>query len=184
MKQLTLLSILALLLLSACAPSAEAVPTAFPPTQALGMPDQFTGRLKELLEEGSTLRAMTAQGAAFEEFGQQLERAKGAYSNALAAQSAERNIRPEAIAELDAAFTGWDLAFSVWDAKLNGGEAPRAPDVGGYAELATYVGAEKLPMVGRGSESYVDPDVVIRILLDLAAEHFEAAKAVLIEQTQ
>lgn len=184
MRQSTLLCIVTLMMLSACAPSAEAVQTALAETQPVGIPDQFTGALNALVGEGTRLSAMTAQGITFEEFSQQLEQAKVAYSMALGAQTAERNMRPEAVGELDAAFTGWDLAHSVWDAKLNGGEAPRAPDVGRYAELATYVGAEKLPMVGSGSESYVDPDVVIRILMYQATDNFEAAKAVLIAETQ
>jgi hypothetical protein len=171
-------------MLSACAPSAEVVQTAIAETQPAGIPDEFTGRVNALLGAGSTLTAMAGQGVTFEEFSQQLGQAKGAYSLALGAQTAERNMRPEAVGELDAAFTGWDLAHSVWDAKLNGGEAPRAPDVGRYAELATYVGAEKLPMVGSGSESYVEPDVVIGILMYQATDNFEAAKAVLLEQMQ
>jgi hypothetical protein len=167
-------------MLSACAPSAEAVETALAETRPVGIPDQFTGALNALLEEGTRLSAMTAQGITFEEFSQQLEQAKVTYSMALGAQTAERNMRPEAVGELDAAFTGWDLALFVWDAKLNGGEAPHAPDAGRYAELVSYVGLEQLPMVGSGAESTVDQEEVIRILLDLATDHFEAAKAVLI----
>jgi hypothetical protein len=80
---------------------------------------------------------------------------------------------------LDAAFTGWDLAYAEWDAKLNGAEAPHAPDAERYAELVSYVGPQNLPMVGSGSATSVDQDQLIGILLDLATDHFEAAKAVL-----
>jgi hypothetical protein len=100
----------------------------------------LTSRLYKLLEEGAALNAMTAQGATFEEFRQQLAQAKGSYSLALSAQSASSSIPPEAVAELDAAFTGWDLADSVWNAKLNGEGAPQAPDAVRYPELVEYVG--------------------------------------------
>ena len=184
MRQFTMLSMLVLLMLSACAPAAEAIPTANAPTEAAGMPETFISRLNKLLEEGSTLCAMTAQGITFEEFGRQLAQAKGAYSLALAAQSSKENIPPEAIFELDATFTGWDLAYSVWDAKLNGGGAPRAPDAVRYPELVSYIGLEQLPVVGSGSGSYVDQDRVIRILLDLATDHFNAAQPFLLDEMQ
>ncbi len=127
MKQFTLRSILALLMLSACAPSAAAIQTAIAQTQAAGgMSDKLTGRLNTLLEEGATLNAMTVQGLTFQEYRQQLARVKGAFSVALSAQSASKNILAEVVEELNQAFMGWDLALSVWDAKLNGGEAPHA----------------------------------------------------------
>ncbi len=183
MKQFTLLSLLALLMLSACAPSAEAVQTAIAETQtAGGMSDKLTGRLNTLLEEGATLNAMTIQGVAFQEYRQQLARAKGAYSVALSATSATSSIPPEVIEELNLAFTGWDLALSVWDAKLNGGEAPHAPDAVRYSELVSYVGLEQLPVVGSGSESYVDQDQVIRTLWYLARDHFTLAQGMVYEQ--
>jgi hypothetical protein len=182
MKRCALLSVLALLLLSACAPSAEAIRTAVVQTQAVATPETFNSRVNKLLEEGSTLSVLTAQGASFEEFSQQLAKAKEAYSLALAAQTAERNIPPEAIAELDLTFTGWDLAYSVWDAQLHGGGAPHAPDAVRYAELVSYVGLEQLPVVDSGSGSTVDQDQVISILLDLATEHFNAAQSLLLAE--
>src|SRR5512144_2965840 len=95
MKQFTLLSILALLMLSACAPSAGAIQTAIAQTQAAGgTSDKLTGRLNVLLEEGATLNAMSVQGVTFQDFRQQLARVKGAYSVALSAQSASASIPP------------------------------------------------------------------------------------------
>ncbi len=184
MKRFTLLSILVLLMLSACAPSAEAIQTAIAQTQAVGpTSDKLTGRLDKLLDEGATLNAMTVQGLTFQEYRQQLARAKGAFSVALSAQSMSKSIPPEVIGELNQAFTGWDLALSVWDAKSNGGGAPHAPDAVRYPELVSYVGLEQLPVVGTGSESYVDQDRVIRTLWYLAMDHFNTAQD-LIEQMQ
>jgi hypothetical protein len=182
MKQLTLLSIAALLMLSACAPSAEAVQTAIAQTQAAaGMSDTLTNRLNRLLEAGATLNAMTMQGFTFEDFERQLAQAKGDYSLALSAQSQSSSIPPEAVTELNAAFTGWDLTRSVWDAQLNGGGAPQAPDAVRYPELVEYVGLDKLPFVGGvPGEGPVDPDQVIRILLYQAMEHFGRAQDVLL----
>jgi hypothetical protein len=185
MKQFTLLSILALLMLSACAPSAEAIQTAIAQTQAAGgMSDKLTSRLNKLLEDGATLNAMAIQGTTFPEFRQQLAQAKGDYSLALSAQSSGSSIPPEAIEALNQAYTGWDLAQTVWYAKLNGGEAPHAPDAVRYAELVSYVGLEQLPVVGSGSESYVDPERVLRVLLSLATDHFMVAQDLLLDAMQ
>jgi hypothetical protein len=171
-------------LLSACAPSAEAIPTALVQTPEAATSDFFASRILKLLEDGSTLSAMTVKGVTFQEFRQQLAETKGAYSLALASQSAEQNIPPEGVAELDLAFTGWDLAYSVWDAQLNGGGAPHEPDAVRYPELVSYVGPGKLPIVGSGSGSYVDQDRVISILMSLAADHFNAAQGLLLDAIQ
>ncbi len=184
MKRVTLLSLLALLVLSACAPSAQVVQTAIAQTQAVGgMSDKLISRLNKLLEEGTTLSAMTIQGVTFEEFRLQLARTKGSYSLALSAQSASKGMAPETITELNLAFTGWDLAHSVWGAKLNGGGAPHAPDAVRYSELVSYVGLDKLPFVGGvPGEGDVDQDQAIRMLLGTATDHFGAAQTLLMEQ--
>jgi hypothetical protein len=65
---------------------------------------------------------------------------------------------------------------------LNGGEAPHPPDAVRYAELVSYVGLEQLPVIDSGSGRYVDQDQVIRILLDLATEHFNAAQSLLLAE--
>ncbi len=189
MKQFTVLSILALLMLSACASSAQAIQTAIAQTQTAGrMSDKLEGRLNQLLEEGATLNAMTIQGTTFSEFRQQLARVKGAFSVALSAQSGvepSRGISPEAIDRLNHAFMGWDLALSVWDAKLNGGEAPHAPDAVRYPELVDYVGLDQLPFKGgTPGEGDVDQDQVIRLLMYLATDHFGAAQTLLLDQMQ
>jgi len=182
MKRFALLSIVALLILSACAPSAEAVQTAIAETEAAtGMSDVLANRLNRLLEAGATLNAMTMQGFTFEEFERQLAVAKGDYSLALSAQSSSSSIPPQAVTELNAAFTGWDLTRSVWSAQLNGGGAPQAPDAVRYPELVEYVGLDKLPFTsGVPGEGPVDPDQVIRMLLYLAMEHFGLAQDVLL----
>ncbi len=183
MKKLTLLSILALLMLSACAPSAEAIQTAIAQTQAAGgNSDKLTGPLNTLLQEGSTLIAMTMQGTTFAEYRQQLARVKGAWSLALGAQSPSKDMPPQLVEEMNQAFTGWDLALSVWDAKMNGGEAPHAPDAGRYPELVSYVGLEELPVVGSGAESYVDQNKVIRILLSRAMDHFMTVEGLVLDE--
>jgi hypothetical protein len=190
MRQFTVLSIVAFLTLSACAPSTPSTPsphaiqTAIAQTQAAAeKPDQFSNRLNRLLEEGATLNAMTIQGVTFPEFRLQLAHAKGAYSLALSAQSGSRSIPPEGITELNLAFTGWDLARSVWDAKLNGGGAPHAPDAVRYAELVEYVGLDKLPFVGGvPGEGDVDQDQVIRILWGMATDHFTGVQALLLDE--
>ncbi len=186
MKQFTLLSMLALLMLSACAPSAQAIQTAIAQTQAAGrMSDRLTNRLNRLLEEGSTLSAMTIQGCTFAEFRQQLARAKGAYSLALSAQAGDQGIAPEAVTELNLAFTGWDLARSVWDAKSNGGGAPHAPDAVRYPELVEYVGLDKLPFVGGvPGEGDVEQNRVIGILWGMATDHFGLAQDLVLDAMQ
>ncbi len=186
MKPLTLLSLIALLMLSACAPSAEVIQTAIAQTQAAGgRSDEFTSRINKLLEEGSTLNAMTIQGLTFQEYRQQLARVKGAFSVALSAQSTSKSIPPEVIDELNHAFMGWDFALSVWDAKSNGGEAPHAPDAVRYRELVDYVGLDKLPFVsGVPGEGDVDQDHVIRILWGMAADHFMAAQDLMLNEMQ
>ncbi len=185
MKRFTLVSTLALLMLSACAPSAEAIQTAIAQTPAAGGPsDRLTRALDQLLQEGATLSAMTIQGVTFSEYRQQLARVKGAFSVALSAQSPSRNMPSQVVEEMNQAFTGWDLALSVWDAKQNGGAAPRAPDVGRYPELVTYIGLEQLPMVGSGSESSVDQNQVIRILLSLARDHYMAVQDMVLQGLQ
>ena len=185
MKQFTVLSMLALLMLSACAPSAEAIQTAIAQTQAVRMSDKLTNRLNKLLEDGATLIAMTIQGTSFQEYRQQLAQAKGDYSLALSAQSGSSGIPPEAIDELNHAFTGWDLAQTVWYAKLNGGEAPHAPDAVRYPELVEYVGLDQLPFTGGApGEGAVDPDRVLRTLLSLATDHFMVVQGLLLDQMQ
>lgn len=186
MKKSTLLSMLALLLLPACAPSPEAIQAAIARTQAAaGMSDTLISRLDKLLEAGATLNAMTVQDTTIEAFQRQLAQAKGNYSLALSAQLPGSAIPAEAIYELDAAFTGWDLALSVWDAKLNGGGAPRAPDAVRYPELVEYVGLDKLPFTsGVRGEGPVDQEQVMRMLLNLAMEHFGLAQDVLLDAMQ
>ena len=175
------------ILVSGCAPSAPAVQTVIAPTQtAAGMDDVLKSRLYKLIEEGSTLSAMTIQGVTFPEFRQQLARAKGAYSVALSAQSGagpDKEIGAENITELNRAFTAWDLALSVWDAKLNGGGAPHAPDAVRYAALVEYVGLDKLPFVsGVPGEGDVDQARVIQMLWGMASDHFIAAQDLLLDK--
>ena len=182
-------------IVSACAPSTpptpspQAIQTAIAQTQAAGrMADEFASRLNKLVEEGSTLTAMTIQGCTFSEFRQQLARAKGAYGVALSAQSGagpDQEIGAEAIDELNRAFTGWDLALSVWDARQNGGGAPHAPDAVRYAELVQYVGLDKLPFVsGVPGQGDVDAEQAIRLLLSTATEHWGKAQGLLIQKMQ
>ncbi len=166
---------------SACtpsAPSSQVIQTAIAQTQAVEQaPDQLHNRLNRLLEEGATLTAMTIQGCTFAEYRQQLARAKGAYSLALSAGTINHEIGPENITELNLAFTGWDLALSVWDAKSNGGGAPHAPDAVRYSQLVEYVGLDKLPFVGGvPGEGDVDQNKVIGILWGMATEHFGLAQ--------
>jgi len=184
MRRFTLLSSLALLMLSACAPSAGAIQTAIAQTQAAGPASGvLASRLYKLLEEGSTLNAMTVQGVTFQEYRQQLARVKGAFSVALSAQSASASISPEVVNEMNLAFTGWDLALSVWDAKSNGRGAPHAPDAVRYPELVEYVGLDKLPFTGGvPGEGEVDQDHVIRILLARAMDHFTAAQDLVLNE--
>jgi hypothetical protein len=174
-------------ILSACAPSTpspQAIQTAMAQTQtAGGMSDLLISRLHRLLEEGATLTAMTIQGVTFPQFREQLARAKGAYSLALAAQSPDKGMTPETIEALNLTFTGWDLAHSVWDAKTNGGEAPHAPDAGRYAALVEYVGLEKLPFAGGvPGQGDVDSDQAIRMLLSMAVDRWGAAEYLLVDE--
>ncbi len=184
-------------ILSACAPatpSPQAIQTAIAQTQsattqtATGMSGEFASRLNKLVEEGSTLTAMTVQGITFSEFRQQLARAKGAYGVALSAQTGAgptKEIGSEAIDALNQAFTGWDLALSVWDAKQSGSGAPHAPDAVRYAALVEYVGLEKLPFVGGvPGEGDVDADQAIRLLLSMATDHWGKAQDLLIATMQ
>ncbi len=171
---------------SACAPAApspQAIQTAIAQTQAAQpAPSQLNNRLNRLLEEGSTLTAMTIQGVNFAEYRQQLARAKSAYSLALSAQSLDHPISPESITTLNLAFTGWDLALSIWDARQNGTGAPHAPDAVRYAQLVEYVGLDKLPFVGGvPGQGDVDQDQVIRMLLSMATDHFTAAQDLLFQ---
>ncbi len=183
MRRLTLLALLAVLMLSACAPSAQAVQTAIAETQAAGMSDLLISRRHRLLEETSTLSAMTIQGVTFEDYCLQLARAKGSYTLALSAQSPEQGIAPEVVTELNKAFTGWDLARSVWDAELHGGGAPHAPDAVRYSELVEYVGLENLPFVGGvPGEGDVDSDQAVRKLMGMATDHFGTAQYLLLDQ--
>ncbi len=186
MKHLILLSTLASLLLSACAPSAEAIQTAIAQTQTAGeMSDQFRGRLYKLLEEGSTLCAMINQTVTYPEFRLQLAQVKGAFSVALSSQTGSgpgKEIGPDNIDKLNHAFMGWDLAFSVWDARLNGGEAPHAPDAVRYPELVDYVGLDKLPFVGGvPGEGDVEQLPVITILMGMGCDYFGLAQDQLLE---
>lgn len=182
MKRFTLLYIVASLMLSACAPSAEAIQAAIAQTQAAaGMSDTLKTRLNRLLEAGATLNATTLQGFTLQEYERLLAQAKGDYSLALSAQSPGSSIPAEAVTELNLAFTGWDLARSVWDAKVNGGGAPQAPDAVRYAELVEYFGLEGLPFVsGVPGEGPVDQDRVLNSLLIQAMEHFGLAQDMLL----
>jgi hypothetical protein len=185
MKDFPLLSILGLLILSACAPAAQAIQTAMAQTQATArMSDLLISCLNKLLEDGATLCNMSAQSFTLPEFRQKLARTKGDHALVLAAPSG-KGIAPEAVTELNQAITGWDLAHSVWYAKLNGWGAPRAPDAVRYSELVDYVGVEKLPFVGGvPGAGEVEQDQVIGILLGMATEHFSAAQALLIGEMQ
>jgi hypothetical protein len=183
MRTFPLLSALALLILAACAPSAQAIQTAIARTQAAGgMSAEFTLQLNKLLEDGATLTAMTIQGTTLPEYRMQLAQTKGDYSLALTAQTGN-GIPAEVVDELNQAFTAWELARFAWDARLNGGQAPRAPDVGGYRELVEYVGLEGLPFVGGiPGEGPVDQDRVLPVLFSLGADHFGQAQYLLIAE--
>ena len=182
-------------MLSACAPSTpspQVIQTAIAqtqtaaPTQAVGrMPDKLTNRLYKLIDEGSTLTAMTIQRNTFSEYRQQLARVKGAYGAALSAQSGGPGIPAEAVERLNHACTAWDLALSVWDAKQNRGEAPHAPDAVRYTELVEYVGLDKLPFVsGVPGEGDVDQDQVVRMLWGTATDDFSYAESILLGEGQ
>ncbi len=176
-------------MLSACAPatpSPQAIQTAIAQTQTAGrMSEKLTYRLNRLIDEGSTLTAMTVQGVTFSEYRQQLARVKGAYGAALSAQTVSSSIPPEVIERLNHTCTAWDLALSVWDARQNGGGAPHAPDAVRYAELVDYVGLDKLPFVsGVPGQGDVDQDQVIRLLLSTATDDFSYVQYLLLGEGQ
>jgi hypothetical protein len=177
---------------SACAsatpatPSPQLIQTAIAQTQSAGrMSEKLTKRLDRLIDEGSTLVAMTIQGTTFTEYRQQLARFKGAYGSALSATSPTSNIPPAVIEKLNHANTGWDLALSVWDAKQNRNEAPHAPDAVRYTELVEYVGLDQLPFVsGVAGQGDVDPDKVVRMLWNTATDDFGQAQYLLLGEGQ
>ncbi len=176
-------------MLSACAPatpSPQVIQTAIAQTQAAGrLSEKLTNRLDKLIDEGSTLTAMTIQGVTFAEYRQQLARVKGAYGAVLSAQSPSSSVPPEVIERLNHTCTAWDLALSVWDAKQNGTGAPHAPDAVRYAELVEFVGLDKLPFVsGVPGQGDVDQDQVIRMLLSTATDDFSYVQYLLLGEGQ
>jgi hypothetical protein len=176
-------------ILSACAPSTpspQAIQTAIAQTQTAGhMSEKLAYRLNRMIDEGSTLVAMTIQGTTFSEYRQQLARFKGAYGAALSASSVDHPIPEEVIIRLSHANTAWDLALSVWDAKQNGGGAPHAPNAVRYKELVEYVGLDKLPFLsGVPGQGDVDANEVIRTLWGTATDDFGYAEYLLLGEVQ
>ncbi len=188
--RLTLCAACLAAILSACAPAAPLTPspqdiqTAIAQTQTAGrMSERLTIRVNRMIDEGSTLAAMTIQGTTFSEYRQQLARFKGAYGSIMPDPAGGPYISPEVIERLNHANTAWDLALSVWDAKQNRNEAPHAPDAVRYPELVQFVGLEKLPFVsGVPGEGDVDGDQVIRMLWGTATDDFSYAEYLLLSE--
>lgn len=195
MKRLILL---VMVMLTACAPSAQAIQTAIAQTQAAEMSAEQKDRFNKVLEDGAMLSSMSEQGVTYSDFNQQLAKVKSNYDLATTAPSA-KGISSETKAALDQAFNGWELALHVWDDKnyqiQNAIGAPYAweDDEKRIAEIEAYVGQGGLSRTSaqsiqvdhsNGALKKIKFDAGIGLVLAVASEHWKNAQRQLVAEMQ
>lgn len=104
----------------------------------LGMPKDLKPLASDLLKECSVLNAMTSQGVTFSEYANQLAKAKGAYD--LAVAKWPDKYAPSTKEYFGKAFTGWSLALSLWNDKIQEYDNPTEPNINGYQAYIDYAG--------------------------------------------
>jgi hypothetical protein len=157
---------------SACAPK---TPT-LPPTPTMSA--AFQEYVSSLLDDGSTLNAMTAAGVNHSDYKKQLAQTSSDYDLMLAIGWPD-GFAPGAQDELDQAFKGWELAGYLWDLKVNRETVPIEPDSRRYAEFVEYAGVKLTfnTCSGKKCISYEN----VGLLLSMASAYFESGRAILIK---
>lgn len=171
MKKILLSIVIFGLLITSCAPR---------------MSDDFKLKISDLLKEGSTLNALTEQGVSFVNFGEQLAITKGAFDLANSVWPEKYN--PEAKDLFEKAFTGWNLALTLWNDKINKYDNPVEPDINRYQDFINYAG-DSLIIDEHPSDfivkAYQGKKFVtfdnIGILLSLASDYFSQAQSLVQE---
>lgn len=150
----------------------------------------FDAQVKQFLQEGALLEAMTSQGVNYVNFERQLVELKGAYGLADATWPAA--FAPHARVQFDKAIQGWDLALYLWDLKLEKADEPAEPDINGYPVYVAYAGDELLIEVHpsdfivwayRGKK-YLPFDENIGILFSLASDYFQTGQTQVLAEWQ
>lgn len=147
------------------------------------MSDDLKAKINKVLEDGSTLNAMTEQGVNFSNFGQQLAKTKGDYDLAVAVWP--DNVAPETKKAFDQAFIGWNYAYYLWDLKIGDKDTPTEPNINKFDDIISYAGAENLRIEMHDykfivenyrGKKYLPFDENIGILLSIASAHFKEAQ--------
>ena len=100
--------------------------------------DALKEQLTRMLEEGTTLMAMTEQGVNYTDYRQQLAEVKGAYD--LASATWPPDFASDARENFEKAFEGWDLALYLWELKIGDKDNPVEPDINRYTSFVNYEG--------------------------------------------
>jgi hypothetical protein len=150
--------------------------------------DALKEQLTRMLEEGATLTSMTEQGVNYSDYRQQLAKVKGAYD--LASATWESDFAPDAKANFEKAFEGWDLTLYLWELKIGDKDNPVEPNINRFTSFTDYMGdslitkthpSDFIVEAYRGKK-YLPFDENISVLLSMASNSFEEGRKLLLEQ--
>lgn len=177
------------------APTVTPTPTITPPASRTPAPARntdaiFDAQVKQFLQEGALLEAMTSQGVNYVNFERQLVELKGAYGLADATWPAA--FAPHARVQFDKAIQGWDLALYLWELKLEKADEPAEPNINGYPMYVAYAGdklfidvhpSDFIVRAYRGKK-YLPFDENIGILFSLASDYFQTGQTQVLAEWQ
>lgn len=162
--------VLLFLVLSACAPS---------------LPDDFKAQIRVVIQEGTTLAAMTKRGATYDEYGNQLLKVHSAYDLALAQWP--DGFAPLGKVGMERSLNGWDLSLLLWEAKISRKDNPTEPNFNRYNDFVAYAGNKLVTAVwdepslpDYDKKKYLPYDENISILFSLANTHFDNTRGILL----
>lgn len=148
---------------------------------------EFRQQIIRVLELGSTLNAMTSQGVNYLTFRDQLAEVRGAFE--FASTFWPDDFVPDAKQDLANALEGWDLALYLWNLDINDKDNPVEPNINGYQLFMDYYARDLLVIIPH-PQNFIVPeyrnknhlpfDINIRILLAIAGEDYEEARAILL----
>ncbi len=162
------------------------VPTSTP-TEMVIISDTFKQQLMRLLEQSSTLNAMTSQGVNYVTYRDQLAEVRGIHD--FTSTLWPSRFRTDAKDELDKALEGWDLVLYLWQLDIGDKDNPVEPNINGYQLFIDYADGllhmETHPsyfiVPEYRNKRYLPFDENIGILMAIAGDHFEGARAILLD---
>lgn len=164
-----------------------AIPTPVPiPTVTPKAPLSDTSRrlYEKLVEEGTLLDQMTANGVNFRDFSNQFAKYDAAHT--MIFEVANRELSKPLILQMDLVVAGWGSAQNLWDAKINDLDPPTEPNINGYVWIKRYVPDDLLRYKRHTGSTYTDKqyieyDVAISAVLSTASGHFKKVRTELLK---